>query len=77
MAFLPGKQNHSYKHICAETPEELERMMLQIAIQSYYPVTFSCPSFSEGKWFAWYNHDWSKELLTMPSEQPKKSRKTK
>lgn len=76
MSFLPGKENHSFKHLSASTPEELEQLMLKVSIESNFPVNFTAPTYSESKWVTWHNYDWSKHLLESESSKPKK-RKSK
>ncbi len=52
----------SFKHISHKKPEQLERLMLKIQIDNKVAVQFTPPTFSNGLWHSWYNHDFSKDI---------------
>lgn len=52
----------SYKLLEAKTPRELEKKMLELQLRSRKPINFTPPQFVQGKWTAWYLHDYSKDV---------------
>lgn len=60
--YIEPQLYRSFKHIEAKSPKELEKMMLMIQLKSGMPIKFTPPTYSEGKWHTWFNHNFEKEM---------------